>query len=91
MARNPRFDTTIGGPVYDIAGSKMTLTKMNENIFFLNELNNSLLHRTQQFRVAPWFVCGEMVPAGEVDENWNNGYPQTSATSVEYFSTFAAG
>lgn len=67
----------------------MTLTKMNENIFFLNELNNSLLHRTQQYRIAPWFVCGQLVPPGEVNENWSNGYPQKNPSEVEYFSRFA--
>ena len=90
MAWNPRFDTSIGGPVFDIAGSKMTLTKMNENIYFLEELNNSMLHRTQQFRLAPWLVCGNTVPAGEVNENRYNGYPQKQPSEVEYFSRFAS-
>lgn len=67
----------------------MTLTKMNNNIFFLEELNNSLLHRTQQFRLAPWLVCGNLVPAGEVNENRYNGYPQKDPGEVEYFSTYS--
>lgn len=67
----------------------MTQTKMNNNTYFLEELNNSMLHRTQQYRVAPRLVCGKTVPPGQVDENWYNGYPQKNPGSVEYFSTFA--
>jgi|GEM_PF-310655 len=67
----------------------MTLTKMNENIFFLEELNNSMLHRVQQFRIAPWIACGNMLPPGEVNENWYNGYPSVNAGDTEYFSRYA--
>ena len=88
MAWNPRFDITIGGPVFDIAGSKKTTVQMNSNLFFLEELNNSMLHRTQQYRIAPRFVCGNIVPPGEVNENRYNGYPHKDPNTVEYFSKF---
>lgn len=91
MAWNPRFDTTIGGPVFDIAGTKKTTVQMNSNLFFLEELNNSLLHRTQHYRIAPWIVCGKVVPPGEVDENWYNGHPEKASSTVEYFSKFGQG
>ena len=47
-----------------------------------------MLHRTQQFRIAPWIVCGKVVPAGEVNENRYDGYPQKAPQDVAYFSTY---
>ncbi len=69
----------------------MTLTKMNNELFFLDEMNNSMLHRTQHYRIAPWLVCGNLVPPGEVDENRYNGYPHMDGKDTEYFSKFNAG